>query len=503
MQTGLVSISKIFTERLLRIPDYQRGYSWTEKHLKDFWNDLVQLEPEKNHYTGVLTLEDVPPETSRRWTEDAWIITSKGFAPYYIVDGQQRLTTTIILIQAIIETVLPEVKLNYTTIDEIRKRFIYDSKDGGVSRSYIFGYEKDNPSYEFLKTRIFGEASDNAFPTQETIYTHNLEFAKAYFAQLLEKLDVVEIETLFRKLTQNFLFNVYSISNDVDVYVAFETMNNRGKPLSHLELLKNRLIYLSTKFDTPDYEKGQLRHAINEAWKSVYHYLGKNKQNPLDDDIFLGTHFILYYGDELQQRGEYAREMRLYYRRGMLTSGYNDYLLEEKFTPKNLPVKGQESKREILTTASVYAYVRSLKASVEIWYALMNPADSNLTENEKEWLMKLNRLGFLEVAPLILVFFQTERTARERVKLLKVLERLLFLRTLSSVYPLDFYNINIIQIAGHLSRREIQPEKVVRDLELKTDEVAPVLISQFAGALRPGGFYGWRSLRYFLSVVSR
>lgn len=60
MKTDLFSVSKIFTERLLRIPDYQRGYSWSEKQLKDYWADLVQLESGKNHYIGVLTLEDVP-----------------------------------------------------------------------------------------------------------------------------------------------------------------------------------------------------------------------------------------------------------------------------------------------------------------------------------------------------------------------------------------------------------------------------------------------------------
>ena len=35
------------------------GYAWTKKHLKDFWSDIQQLEPDHNHYTGVLTLEDV------------------------------------------------------------------------------------------------------------------------------------------------------------------------------------------------------------------------------------------------------------------------------------------------------------------------------------------------------------------------------------------------------------------------------------------------------------
>ena len=59
MQTELFSVSKIFTENLFRIPDYQRGYAWSEKQLKDFWNDIEQLEEGKHHYTGVLTLEQV------------------------------------------------------------------------------------------------------------------------------------------------------------------------------------------------------------------------------------------------------------------------------------------------------------------------------------------------------------------------------------------------------------------------------------------------------------
>lgn len=294
METELHSISKIFTERILRIPDYQRGYAWTEKQLKDFWSDLNQLEPDKKHYTGVLTLEIVPEETLRGWTEDLWIIDSKSFSPFFIVDGQQRLTTAIILIQAIIEYIKNDGVLNYTSVNDIRKKFIFDSKDQGISRSYIFGYEKDNPSYEFLKTRIFLETSDSSFTVQETIYTHNLEFAKSYFAQRLSNLSIAEVEALYRKLTQSFLFNMYTISSDIDVFVAFETMNNRGKPLSHLELLKNRLIYLSTKLEAVEFEKKKLRDAINEGWKSVYHFLGKNKDNPLDDDLFLRTHFRFF-----------------------------------------------------------------------------------------------------------------------------------------------------------------------------------------------------------------
>ncbi|WP_217632573.1 DUF262 domain-containing protein [Marinobacter sp. AC-23] len=51
----LQSLNNIFKERILRIPDYQRGYAWTTHHLEDFWEDLVQLEADRVHYTGVIT----------------------------------------------------------------------------------------------------------------------------------------------------------------------------------------------------------------------------------------------------------------------------------------------------------------------------------------------------------------------------------------------------------------------------------------------------------------
>jgi len=103
LKTNLINVNKIFIDRLFRIPDYQRGYAWRERQLKDYWSDLRQLEEGRNHYVGVLTLDEVPEAVYKKWHDDLWIIESKSFAPYYVVDGQQRLTTSILLIQAILE----------------------------------------------------------------------------------------------------------------------------------------------------------------------------------------------------------------------------------------------------------------------------------------------------------------------------------------------------------------------------------------------------------------
>ncbi|WP_341646286.1 DUF262 domain-containing protein [Thauera sp. SDU_THAU2] len=57
MKTELLTVSRIFTESLYRIPDYQRGYAWGPDQLADFWLDLEQLDGDAKHYTGVLTLK--------------------------------------------------------------------------------------------------------------------------------------------------------------------------------------------------------------------------------------------------------------------------------------------------------------------------------------------------------------------------------------------------------------------------------------------------------------
>lgn len=493
MKTELFSISKIFTERLLRIPDYQRGYAWTDKQLKEFWSDISQIERGHNHYVGVLTLECVDEEKYSKWNDDIWIIESKHYEPHYIVDGQQRLTTAIILIQCILE-IIGDREINYTGASEIRKKFIFESKDGGISRSYLFGYEVDNPSYEFLKQIIFNEPSDNQHRIQETIYTNNLLNAKNFFSEQLVELTLPDIEILYSKLTQNLLFNIYSMSDEIDVHVSFETMNNRGKPLSHLELLKNRLIYLSTKLDADEHERRKLRDSINECWKTIYHQLGRNKDNPLDDDVFLFNHFILFYGDT------FKREENIHYRhlRRGYRSTYQNYLLEDIFTSKSIKADGDKR----LTLPELYRYVSSLKSSVERWYEISNPKDSTLDASVVYWLEKINRTGFEEFLPLVMVALQKVTKNQLLVTFLMSLEKVAFRLLLSNRgYSVGFNMSRFIEFASSLSDGETTLDKII----IKLDEVSEIfiktenLMTQISDSFKDSsGFYGWKGLKYFM-----
>jgi len=227
MNTYSQSLSKIFTERLFRIPnykriqDYKKGYVWLEENLKDFWTDLTRLEEGEDRYVGIISVEMIPVDKYSNWEDDLWLLESKGYKPLYIIDGQQILTTSIILIQAIIETIPKGAIINYTTVEEIRKKFIFDSKCAGNVRTYIFGYEKDDPRCDFLKFKVFNEKLNNFIAPPETRYTRNLEYAKRYFKEQLSNLEFEVVEQLYRKLTQKIKFNFYDVPPDIEKFYRF------------------------------------------------------------------------------------------------------------------------------------------------------------------------------------------------------------------------------------------------------------------------------------------
>jgi hypothetical protein len=511
MQTELYSLSKIFTETLFRIPDYQRGYSWGDRQLKEFWSDIALLDDKRDHYTGVLTLEEVPAGIYETWGDDLWIIASKRYTPYYVVDGQQRLTTSLLLLQCILERVEPEnTELNYSSATDIRRKYIFESRDKGVSRSYVFGYERDNPSYEYLKTQVFLEPSDAHSVGEQTIYTHNLSNAKTFFRERLANLTIEQIESVYAKLTQHFLYNIYVISADIDVFVAFETMNNRGKPLSHLELLKNRLIFLSTRFDVDEHEKGKLRRTVNESWKTAYHYLGRNQSRPLDDDNFLATQFVLYLGARMKN-GDDADENKKRVRslwNVRRTRDYKSYLLDRYFTSRNLqgsqesavslPKEPEEKEEQItITPGTVFEYAHDLKRCVETYYRLFNPEDRNFGDEIRVELSRLGRVGWRDAVPLAVAAVHTDPKDQALLQLLRRLERFAFFQAMQFQYTDE--ELDLVDLAIRVARADLTVEQASDKVHGYIEKRAAKL--DLSSAMRWGGgraYYGWRGLKYFL-----
>lgn len=540
----LESLKSIFKDRIFKIPDYQRGYAWTTRQLKDFWEDIVNLPSDRYHYTGLLSLKKVDRNVWKNWNDELWLIEDRAFKPFHIVDGQQRLTTFVIFIQAISEQLksLPENKdkkeeeiyLGSFSLKSIKEEYLVIEKPPQfIIRTYKFGYEVDNPSFKFLRHRILLEPDSGTI--QETFYTLNLENAKRFFKENLqnyyEKFGLTEIETLFKKVTQNLMFNVYEISDDFDVFVAFETMNNRGKKLSNLELLKNRLIYLTTLYDENELkndERNSLREKINDAWKEVYYQLGRNKQNPLNDDDFLVAHWIMYF--------QYTREKG---------DDYIRFLLEQKFTPQNIydktevklsslhefeeiredeetdqeevNVNGEDEVivlRSKLSPKEIEDYVNSLKAAAVHWYNTHNPLNNpDLTSSESLWIDRLNRIGIIYFRPLVTAsFLNKDIDSKNRIQLLKAIERFIFITFKLSRAFSTYRNSEFYRAARQLKNNELSIDEIIKRLNERMNYCfytpkdskesyfdytyfQKFIDKQFKSG---GGFYNWNGLRYFL-----
>jgi hypothetical protein len=414
MPTELLSLSKIFNNRLFRIPDYQRGFAWGERQLSDFWSDLLRVGADRTHYCGQLTLEKVAEETWHQWADDSWLIEEADYDPNFVVDGQQRLTTSVILLQCLLEGLPGEQLLAGQSVQELRQRYLAKKK-GELLASCLFGYARDNPSHEFFRTKILGVPS-NEYHGVRTVYTANLAAARDFFLVHISKVDETMRERLFKALTQRFRFNVHELNDDIDVFVAFETMNNRGKPLTRLELLKNRLIYLSTLAPgtesepekvankaTPEQQK--VRANVNAVWRTVYEELGRNPEESLDDDEFLRAHWILFFGYDKEEADPLTR-----------------FLLNWHFTTERLD-KGQ------LKLTDIQKYADSLQTSSRYWQRLHFPEqhEQDLGKEVAAELARLKRLGFGVLKPLLLAVLTREGNATDICSVLQQAERFLLL----------------------------------------------------------------------------
>ncbi|WRE31965.1 DUF262 domain-containing HNH endonuclease family protein [Helicobacter pylori] len=258
----LLNLDGVIEKGVFEIPSYQRGYAWQKRQLKDFWNDLEHVSKlgDKFHYMHSLTLRE-----SENELEDS---------VFEVIDGQQRLATSLILLGLLAKTTKHK-----------------DPKYSLINLEPILSYKYYGLSEAF---RAITEEEDlERFQT--SFYAKNLIDAHAFFKEKISDTPVGTLERMFDALTKKMLFSVAELNdNRIDPFSSFETINNRGKDLSTLELFKNRLHFVAHKIcDGKKLET--LQQEINKTYTIVYYDLRSFE----DDDLerFL-KHFVAYYYGE-------------------------------------------------------------------------------------------------------------------------------------------------------------------------------------------------------------
>ena len=494
---NLETLSELFNDKVFRIPDYQRGYAWGKNQIEDFWSDLYNLDNGRIHYTGMITVEN---------KNDI----------YQVIDGQQRLTTIMILLKVVLDNFKNDDWIDETEKPDLVKKYLFKKTGSkGKDIKVIFGYEKDNPSDCYFKSRILDlEDSDCYGVAEETLYTKNLQFAKNRFTDKIKDLSIKELKILFIKITKQLKFNFYEIDDELDEFVTFETMNNRGKQLTTLELLKNRLIYLTTLLDGYDEDEiSTLRKDINNSWKTIYEYLGKNPKRIISDDKFLKEHWIMYFTYDRSVASaekdflltKHFTQQRVIIKKKL----YSNYNQKIKFAEEN-NISMNEFKKNIrakyIDYDDIKDYVLNIKKSIVEYYYMENPEQSKYDENIKKWLSKLNRVGFGAFRPMIMAILIEKVGTTDVVNILKLAENYVFL-----VFIVSNRKSNTGDSRFYKYANEFHKNKYVHRLidnmkkEIYADENTYnwVNLSNFESEIndhfkKNEGWYSWKGLKYLL-----
>lgn len=292
------NLDKLFSQGYaFRIPDYQRGYAWKDRQLDDLWEDILDMQHKtdgslKPHYTGMLCIEKIPVPDTDNWAR-------KEF--YNVVDGQQRLTTILILLSELLYS--GKEFFGDDSVETLRKHFLVHLNDRDKSKvCLLFAYSEENKNIKTLE-RILTHNKTISDSSESNTYRKNLLNAQDFFNKKVSKLDEAEKEIVFKKVTTGLFFDVRKVEDDMDVQMVFETMNNRGKPLSTLEKLKNRLIYLI--HDNP-----KLRVDIQKIWGNIYTLLGKSDE--LNENRLLADFLSVYRLAQYQVFSESESEEKVF-----------------------------------------------------------------------------------------------------------------------------------------------------------------------------------------------
>ena len=288
---NVVSLEELFHGRVFEIPDYQRGYSWEHQHVREFLEDLELLAPSRYHYTGTIVLCP-KPSTSRRM--DA---AGKSHDTVSIVDGQQRLTTIVILLDGICRSLSTLSEKAKALALGIRTNFIAATELNGQP---LYKLSLNDDANLFFKTTILSEMPSVGGP-QITSERRLLE-AKRTVHNYLSRHPNVEntegvrrLQELYIKISTQLRFTLYEVEDEAEVGVIFEVMNDRGKPLTDLEKVKNYLLHLSTRLEVTN----DLAAAVNDAWADILRRLmHSGLVSSADEDRLLRSHWLAYYNPQ-------------------------------------------------------------------------------------------------------------------------------------------------------------------------------------------------------------
>lgn len=274
------TISKLFDSknRKFEIPSYQRSYSWEEKQILQFIEDLKNAE--NQYYLGHFLF-------SIKENEENTLL---------IIDGQQRLTTCIIFFSCVkkILGLRQEDGENITlNLEDITDYYLRDIRK--ETQKFQTVYYDNN----FFIDEIIDGRTDHA-QELDTSSKNKIRKAKEIFTKNLQNESINDIEK-WCKLIESATITEYIVDNKTQAAQVFAFQNDRGKKLSNLEVIKAYFMLQIYLFSINEEKTEENIKYLEDEFSKIYKQIVRIKLN--EDEV------LNYYWRAVSGRGFYSEEV--------------------------------------------------------------------------------------------------------------------------------------------------------------------------------------------------
>lgn len=252
-----LTLSTLFAGRLFRIPEYQRAYAWESPQRTDLFRDIRDAYAhQQEHFMATVVSQ----------ARDRRRIGADEFQAVDVVDGQQRLTTLVILFKAIEKALDPN-----TAVQAKVKREIGELLVKGDDHSLVLLQTNHEGSTVFTRYMRDGDpgATDGSTAAEQNLLDAIGE-CERFVGQWTQNIDLIELVALLRN---RFSLIYHELADESIVYRVFEVLNSRGLDVKWIDKLKSQLMALIFE-QTEQTNRPELLREMQTIWQAIYRRLG-------------------------------------------------------------------------------------------------------------------------------------------------------------------------------------------------------------------------------------
>lgn len=261
------------------VPHFQRPYTWQRKNWDTLWADVEALlggeastQTPREHFMGAIV------------TAPAHSV-PEGVTKYLLIDGQQRLTTLLVMLAAIRDRArqLDDHKL----ANRIHELYLTNRYQDGLDQYKLLPTQGDEPKHNDRSTFMRIIDAEEGAHAGSALYA-----AYQHFARLLKLVTVDRVNSLANAVLAHVLLVSIVLERDDNPYAIFESLNAKGQPLSQSDLVRN---FFFMSIDASRHDR-----IYSTKWTPMERAIGRENMEPYI------RHFLI-------RRGTMVKEADVYY----------------------------------------------------------------------------------------------------------------------------------------------------------------------------------------------